>query len=245
VLVVEDNEFGQRATRMMLEQLGHEVVIAADGLAAVELVAASAFELVLMDCHLPVLDGFEATRRIRALDGPRAHVPIVACTASVLPEERERCFEVGMDDVVLKPLSPGELDRVIAETSAAPAPGTPTRAPLASAAAELLDRDRLALLRSLLDARGRPALAPLLSLYREHAPAHLTSIVAATSSGDAEALRRAAHALRGMSANVGAVAVAQACAVLERAATADTGPRLGELRRAYADTLTALAQLDG
>ena len=237
ILLVEDNPLGQRATRMLLEQLGHQVVVVGDGLTALGEAARTLYDVVLMDCHLPVLDGFEATRRIRGLRAPHSQVPIIACTASVLDEDRRRCFEVGMDDVVLKPMTPADLRRVLDGLE------SPSSAPEVAPAHEpVLDPARLELLRELIDRRERPALGPLIELYCELAPAHVADVELAAASGDVLALRRAAHALRGMSTNVGAIRLASVCARIEQTAAGGVLADLGELRPALATTLTALAR---
>ena len=101
------------ATRL-LQHDGCEVTLAANGREAVEAIAASpGFDLVLMDCHMPVMDGFEATRQIRSFGTPAAGVRIVALTASVLEADRQRCLAAGMDGVLAKPILPGALAQVV------------------------------------------------------------------------------------------------------------------------------------
>jgi CheY-like chemotaxis protein len=111
VLVAEDNPVNALVARLMLRGLGLEVAEVRDGQQAVEAVRARAFDLVLMDLHMPVLDGLAATRAIRA--GERGHLPIVALTADALPEDRARCLAEGMDDYLSKPLRRAELEQVL------------------------------------------------------------------------------------------------------------------------------------
>ena len=89
----------------MLERLGHEVVCHYNGLAAVEGARNQTYDVILMDCRMPELDGFEAARRIRSLEGPNTETPIIALTASVSHETRDECFEAGMTDYLVKPVS--------------------------------------------------------------------------------------------------------------------------------------------
>ena len=106
VLVAEDNPMSQRVARRILEFLGVDVDIAVDGAKAVEMVAGGRYDLVFMDCNMPGVDGYEATRRIRAgeaLGESKRRLPIIALTASVLQEGRSNCFESGMDDFLAKP----------------------------------------------------------------------------------------------------------------------------------------------
>jgi CheY-like chemotaxis protein len=95
----------------MLERLGCRVDVAGDGAEAVDLCASIPYDVVFMDCHMPKLDGFEATAAIRRAGGPR--VPIVAMTANAMAGDREKCLAAGMDDYVSKPIGPDELDRVL------------------------------------------------------------------------------------------------------------------------------------
>ena len=110
VLVVEDNVINQKLASRMLEKLGCRVDVAANGLEAVEAIGRITYHCVFMDCQMPEMDGFEATRAIRrreALTG--AHIPIVAMTANAMESDREQCLAAGMDDYVSKPVQPAEL----------------------------------------------------------------------------------------------------------------------------------------
>ncbi|MEO1229873.1 MAG: ATP-binding protein [Myxococcota bacterium] len=119
VLLVEDNVINQKIAATMLELSGSTFVVAEDGVEATEYFRAGKFDLVLMDCHMPNMDGYEATRRIREaeLEGPRARTPIVALTANVLEDDRRKCFESGMDAVLAKPLRRQELIEVLQSCS--------------------------------------------------------------------------------------------------------------------------------
>jgi signal transduction histidine kinase/CheY-like chemotaxis protein len=110
VLLVEDNTMNQRVVTLMTTRLGYSLDIVSDGRAAVQTMAdGNRYDLILMDCHLPELDGFEATRLIRQLDGAAAQVPIVALTASAYATDRQRCLDVGMDDFLAKPITFAEF----------------------------------------------------------------------------------------------------------------------------------------
>ncbi len=113
VLVAEDNRVNQRVVRGLLEKLGCTVTIAGDGVQAVDSVAQGHFDLVLMDCQMPELDGFGATQKIRARQ--LTHLPIIALTASAMDGDRERCLAAGMDEFLKKPVRLEELERALAQ----------------------------------------------------------------------------------------------------------------------------------
>jgi CheY-like chemotaxis protein len=113
ILVVEDNAVNQLVAEGIVTKLGYQVDIVANGAEALVAITAGSYLAVLMDCHMPVMDGFEATRRIRSQEAGARHIPIVAMTASVMDEDRERCLAAGMDDYVTKPVNIKTLDAVL------------------------------------------------------------------------------------------------------------------------------------
>jgi two-component system sensor histidine kinase/response regulator len=126
ILVAEDHPVNQRLAKRLLEHMGHRVETAGDGQAAVEAWQGSDFDLILMDCNMPVLDGFEAARRIRTHEAARPAEPgaanrvtIVAMTAGAMDGDRERCLASGMDDYLSKPIAMEALQSVLARAGAA------------------------------------------------------------------------------------------------------------------------------
>jgi len=116
VLLVEDNPINQMVAQKMLEKVGLKAVLANNGVEALKVLKEQSFDLVLMDCQMPEMDGFDATREIRNLDIRTLydqHLPIVAMTANVMSGDRERCLEVGMDDYVGKPVQRDHLEAVL------------------------------------------------------------------------------------------------------------------------------------
>ncbi|MFA0614875.1 response regulator [Vibrio splendidus] len=115
VLVVEDSRVNQQVAKMMLKKLGFEVDIADNGEIGVEKFKSNEYEMIFMDCQMPVLDGFEATKQIRALEeGSSQHIPIVALTANVVQRDKHLCFDVGMDEFLPKPVNQGKLREIVA-----------------------------------------------------------------------------------------------------------------------------------
>ena len=123
ILVAEDNRANQMVVCRILQRMGYETECVADGQAALQAVQTDSFDLVLMDCQMPVMDGYAATRAIRGLGGTASQIPIVALTAHAMPGDREKCLGAGMDDYVPKPIQPKELrtaiERVVRHSDAA------------------------------------------------------------------------------------------------------------------------------
>ena len=115
ILLAEDNAINQMLATALLEKAGHHVDAVGNGAEAVEAVVAAAYDLVLMDVRMPEVDGLEATRRIRALGGPKADLPIIAMTANAMAEERDECLAAGMSDHIAKPIDEDDLMRAVAK----------------------------------------------------------------------------------------------------------------------------------
>ncbi|MCO4261395.1 response regulator [Pseudarthrobacter raffinosi] len=229
ILVVEDNEVNQLVARATVTKFGYAVDVVADGAEAVAATASTRYAAVLMDCHMPVMDGFEATRIIRRRDGGASHLPIIAMTAGALDGDRERCLAAGMDDYLSKPVDAAELEAALArwvpeqatERSAPPEPTAPQReeAPQLLAVTggrpPALDADRLAMLRDLGPEDGLGLLPATTEAFRKDVPARLAALREAVTNGGGPALAQAAHALKGAAANIGATAVASLSGELE------------------------------
>ena len=207
VLVAEDNAVNQEVASRMLEKLGYRVDVVANGEEAVDAVFRVPYDAVLMDCQMPVLDGYDATREIRARHGDR-RLPIIAMTANAMQGDRERCLEAGMDDYLVKPVQREELEaklwRWVTLSAAAPPDESERTAQSVAATADgvqVVDRARLEDL-GLLDAGDDET--SLAELFAESADVIIEQMRAAIAGGDGEALRAAGHALKGSAANLGA-----------------------------------------
>jgi CheY-like chemotaxis protein len=114
-LVVEDNAINQRVAVRTLERLGLEAAAVGNGRDALERLRHEHFDVVFMDCQMPLLNGYDATRRLRREEPAEEHVPVIAMTAQSMPGDREKCLDAGMDDYVSKPLRMGEIQQKIAQ----------------------------------------------------------------------------------------------------------------------------------
>jgi PAS domain S-box-containing protein len=251
LLVAEDNVINQLVVVQQLTAMNYDVVAVNNGQEALEALASGGFDLLLMDCQMPELDGYETSRRIR--EGPETsrRIPIVALTAHAMREELERCLAVGMNDYVTKPFLEEELrrklERWLEGAGNAPAePECPAAVPdCATALPESLpplDGARLTELRSLGRAVGRDVLGEIAETLRSQA--HVTEIRSALVRGDWPLLKRKAHALRGSSAVLGAMGLSTLCGELERLAPSNeveacVGP-LAALEEEYRRVLSAL-----
>ncbi|QBZ82101.1 Polar-differentiation response regulator DivK [Hydrogenovibrio crunogenus] len=105
ILLVEDNLVNQKVAVALLEKMGYQADITANGQEALEALAQTPYDLILMDCQMPVKDGYETTRAIRALDNPLSDIPIIAMTANAMAGDDEKCYEAGMNDYMTKPIN--------------------------------------------------------------------------------------------------------------------------------------------
>jgi hypothetical protein len=210
ILVAEDHPLNQQVAVGLLSREGHEVEIAANGREAVEAVRRGHYDVVLMDVHMPVLDGLEATREIRRFEGERGRIPIIALSASVLSGETEQCLAAGMDAHLAKPIDPIALAHMLARHAPPerPAPG------LEAQPGQVLDEAHLRLLH---DALGAPKVRALIDGLPEEARPHRERLA---SGGDRDDLRSAAHALKGLALNLGLSALAELSGAIEAACEA-------------------------
>jgi len=208
VLVVEDNEVNQLVAEGVLRSLGYDVDLAADGRQALDALAATRYAAVLMDCHMPEMDGYQATAELRCREGTERRTPVIAMTAGVLAEDQARCTEAGMDDFVGKPIDVALLTRTLArwvESDVEPA----------EPATAVLDRDRLDVLRALGPADGWGILPAVIEAFLTNAPDQAAALHRAQQRGDPAELAAVLHGLRGAATNLGADGLAERCERME------------------------------
>jgi PAS domain S-box-containing protein len=235
VLLAEDNIVNQRLATRLLEKEGHEVSTAANGHEALEAVAKGAFDLVLMDVQMPDMDGFEATRAIRARERSLGgHLPIIAMTAHVMKGDRERCLDAGMDAYVAKPVQRevllATIDRVLGRSTSQASEATD---------GEICDADAL---------RARvpdeEILGEVIALFLQECPRMLADVREAVERGDGARIRSAAHTFKGAAGNFVAAPVVEAATQLEvMGEAADLNGATGALARLERATERLTTQL--
>ncbi|MFN7104703.1 MAG: ATP-binding protein, partial [Pseudorhizobium sp.] len=212
VLLVEDNRVNQDVAKGFLLRLGQTVTVASDGLEAVREVRQGEFDLVLMDMQMPVVDGLEATRMIRALP-EREGLRIIAMTANASDDDRRLCADAGMDGFQSKPITMATLRKLVLETgSLEPRPRTLVQEETGFEARRL----------ELVEALGDDGFSELLSGFLKDAETLLADIATAANGGDAERTKQLLHSLRGASANLGFTEVVSSCVALEASGLAAT-----------------------
>ncbi|NOT31462.1 MAG: response regulator [Planctomycetes bacterium] len=208
VLVVEDNLVNQKVTALSLRRMGFDVESAANGQLAVDAARARRYAAILMDCQMPVMNGFDATQRIRELEF--GDVPIIAMTASAMSQDRERCLAAGMNDYLSKPVQKAELERMLQKwVQVRPFTEKGERTPIQkdpmNEQQPILDRGVIAALRELGGDDDPGLFTELVGMFLTDTPERMHALSEAMEKRDPTALERAAHALKSSSANLGAL----------------------------------------
>jgi CheY-like chemotaxis protein len=247
-LVAEDVKLNQDILRDMVSKQGHELVFANNGAEAVALAEKEPFDVILMDIQMPVMDGVEATRRIRRLPGPAKDVPIVALTANVMANERDKYLAAGMNECLMKPIDWEQLFAALARYGPQEAPSaSPVAVMVADGEAVHSELDGVPLLdRPVIDrlaaAISAERLAPLLQQAVQQAAQ--SSDEFRTLEADPEGLAREAHKLKGTSGTCGLTRISKIAAEIETHAREgrDGGQLISELAKATDATAQALQE---
>jgi len=235
VLLAEDNPVNQEVALSMLELLGCKPRLAANGREVLEALQQDNYDLILMDCQMPEMDGFEATAEIRTgeQDKPGSHIPIIAVTANAMEGDRDNCLAAGMDDYLSKPFSRDQLVEVLQrwvssddtreearlpeqEQQQVPAGDLPTNSEVpAPAGQSVIDQAALDNIRQLQQPGQPDLLGKIITLYLDDSPGLINTLRESVSKGDAESVRLTAHRFKSGSANLGALGLAGLCKQLE------------------------------
>jgi two-component system sensor histidine kinase/response regulator len=253
ILVVEDIATNQKVAKIMLEKMGAMVSIAANGQEALDSFPQFRPDLVLMDCQMPVMDGYEATRLIRKLekDSATPKVPIIALTANVLESNKEKATRVGMDGYISKPFQRSELEStILLHLKGNPAspqdPGARASAPAPDAQppGELFDKKVVKELRQLCE--DEATYHSVLTAYVDESEAHMKNLLDAMACDDLKKAETAAHGLKSSSQNIGALTLGRLFARLEHALQgkdlADTSTILAAIQQTYRQVIETLTQ---
>jgi two-component system, sensor histidine kinase and response regulator len=249
ILLAEDNTVNQKVALLQLRKLGLSAQAVANGEEVIKAIERIHYDVIIMDCHMPVMDGFEAARGVRRIEAERKEETtpayIIALTANVMEGDRESCLTAGMNDYITKPTRVEDLQAALARAAGQlpPAP-VDEAAPPARDASELLD---LTVLNSLRDLRepGQPdPVAELVDLFLSDAPARLEAMRSAFEKCDTEALIKACHTLKGSASNLGATLLSTVCSSLEKQARTvpfeELARTLEEVESVFRETETLL-----
>ena len=232
VLLAEDNLVNQEVALAMLDNLGLSYETVTNGADALDILQRQHFDLILMDCQMPTMDGFQATMAIRQSEqGTNQHIPIMALTANAVSGDRERCLACGMDDYLSKPFTQEQLTTMLAEwlpSAEAPQVDVTEEAETATAQETIyheLDPRAIENLRAL----RAGLLLKVLDIWLEESPKLLSQIQQSVAEPDFPVLLRAAHSLKNSAANLGARRLAQLCLQMEQQARQENPQELQNL----------------
>jgi PAS domain S-box-containing protein len=255
ILLVDDAEINREVGRGLLESLGYNVEVASSGSDALEAVAHSRYAAIVMDCLMPDMDGYEATRRIRDLEGSERHTPIVALTAAAMAGDRERCLSAGMDDYVSKPLDLDLLNAALgrcarqlapkAVTPVTPENGKPPEEhrPAVDDLADAALLDRLELIERKIPA---DAFARICRQFLSGTPELIAELGVAVRASDTDTAIALAHKLKGSMATLGAVRLSRLARRVEegeKEGAPGLEAVLGEMEEAYGTAQAVVASL--
>jgi two-component system sensor histidine kinase/response regulator len=216
ILVVEDNQVSQKVAARNLEKLGYRVDVAANGVEALEAVERQSYAVVLMDCQMPEMDGYTATAEIRRREAGGTHLPIIALTAGAMGGDEERALAAGMDGYLAKPMKVGDLAAAVGRWAPLDSPAPVEPVPADDQSDDPRPDLDPTVIASLRDLGGSSLLDELVALFRDEVDGYRSAFDQALADHDPDALRRASHAFKGSSANVGATRLSAIAATIEQ-----------------------------
>ncbi len=217
ILVVEDNIVNQKVAARMLEKAGYFCDVAANGIEALEALSRISYDLVFMDCQMPVMNGYEATRKIRRLEGEKKHTPIVAMTANALKGDRKKCIDAGMDDYISKPVDNYVLLDILVKYLDNLGPSTENITEQAIRPVIIEQEDLVKIERLQKIANGDLAFErDLIDSFILESEKYIQTIEVLIKDKNAEKIMKEAHTLKGFSSNMGAGRMCDAASQLEK-----------------------------
>jgi PAS domain S-box-containing protein len=218
ILVAEDNPVNQKVALFQLQKLGYSADVVENGRRALEALERVRYDVVFMDCQMPELDGYEATRDLRAIEGEDRHTWIVAMTANSLEGDREKCLNAGMDDYVSKPVKPEHMEAALQRFTGLWGVERPGREGKAAPVPGAIDPKTIASFREMEVDGEESILSKLIDVFVENTPRVLADARKAVAARVSPQVERAAHTLKGSCSNFGAERMRLACERLEHSA---------------------------
>lgn len=209
VLLVEDNDVNQLVASAILEQWAIKPIIARDGKEAIQKWREHQPDIILMDCQMPIMDGYAASRQIREVESAQKRVPIIALTANAMHGDREKCFSAGMDDYLTKPFEEEDIYKMLCKwlnTATDATEQKPSNADNAKADSQFMHNSTLDNLRQFL---SEEKLSLLLARYIDDSANLIQQLQVALEMDNQTEARRLAHSLKSTSANVGALPLSE------------------------------------
>ncbi|MDH3770085.1 MAG: response regulator, partial [Nitrospirota bacterium] len=242
ILAADDHPVNQELVSLLVKKLGHQVELVSNGKEAFKALQQKAFALVLMDCQMPEMDGYEATRAIREWEGHERHTPIIALTAAAMSGDREKCLSAGMDDYLTKPIQPEKLREAFLrwlpqpkenemtpqniESPSNPQTSIPKTNPeeVVSSANKTMDSEKMAELRAL---GGNDFVVKIITQFVKDASECVTQLQNAIDTENREELTKVAHGLKGICRNIGIEQLAELALAMEEQGRHDSFEKLG------------------
>jgi CheY-like chemotaxis protein/HPt (histidine-containing phosphotransfer) domain-containing protein len=203
ILIAEDNFINQKVALSIVEKLGYRGFAVGNGLEVIEALKSGTYSVILMDCQMPEMDGYETTERIRAATNEDyTSIPVIALTANAIKGDRERCLAAGMNDYLTKPIRTQELAKMLEKW-------------LPKTTHSTIDQERLDALMSLCNDDGESIIIDLIPVFIQETPLQIASMIAAFEAKDFKKLTFEAHRSKSSSTNMGAALYANICESLE------------------------------